>query len=136
MKKVVVLGLLGTTLDRRGKEERWERWRPTISIFQHEDFLVNRFELIHSARDHSLAHHVREDIRTVSPETEVKQVILEFKDPWDFEGVYAALHDFAKSYPFDTENEDYYLHITTGTHVAQICLFLLTEAKYFPAKLL
>ena len=30
----------------------------------------------------------------------------------------------------------YLVHITTGTHVAQICLFLLTEARYLPARLL
>jgi transcriptional regulatory protein RtcR len=30
----------------------------------------------------------------------------------------------------------YLIHITTGTHVAQICLFLLTETRYFPAKIL
>ena len=34
------------------------------------------------------------------------------------------------------EKEDYLIHITTGTHVAQICLFLLAEARYLPAKLL
>jgi sigma54-dependent transcription regulator len=28
------------------------------------------------------------------------------------------------------------VHITTGTHVAQICWFLLTEARYLPASLL
>jgi transcriptional regulatory protein RtcR len=28
------------------------------------------------------------------------------------------------------------VHITTGTHVQQICLFLLTEARYLPGKLL
>ena len=28
------------------------------------------------------------------------------------------------------------VHITTGTHVAQICLFLLTEAHYLPGRLL
>ncbi|MCW2414627.1 MULTISPECIES: RNA repair transcriptional activator RtcR family protein [unclassified Sphingobium] len=28
------------------------------------------------------------------------------------------------------------LHITTGAHVAQICLFLLTEARYLPGRLL
>ena len=28
------------------------------------------------------------------------------------------------------------MHITTGTHVAQICWFLLTEARYLPANLL
>ncbi len=32
-------------------------------------------------------------------------------------------------------SEDYLVHITTGSHVAQICLFLLTEARYFPARL-
>jgi transcriptional regulatory protein RtcR len=31
---------------------------------------------------------------------------------------------------------DYLIHITTGTHVAQICLFLLTEARWFPGRLL
>ena len=38
--------------------------------------------------------------------------------------------------PFDPEREDYLVHITTGTHVAQICLFLLTESRHFPARLL
>ena len=46
-----------------------------------------------------------------------------------------ALHDFARSYPFDPDAEDYLVHITTGTHVAQICLFLLTESRHFPARL-
>ena len=44
--------------------------------------------------------------------------------------------DFADGAAFDPEAEDYLVHITTGTHVAQICLFLLTEARYFPARLL
>ncbi len=43
---------------------------------------------------------------------------------------------FATRYPFDTDNEEYLVHITTGTHVAQICWFLLTEARYLPASLL
>ena len=50
--------------------------------------------------------------------------------------VYGALHDFARDYPFDPDREDYLVHITTGTHVAQICLFLLTESRHFPARLL
>ena len=28
------------------------------------------------------------------------------------------------------------MHITTGTHVAQICLFLLAESRHLPARLL
>ena len=31
--------------------------------------------------------------------------------------------------------DDYLIHITTGTHVAQICLFLLTEARWIPGRL-
>lgn len=33
-------------------------------------------------------------------------------------------------------NEDYLIHITTGTHVAQICLYLLNESNYLPGRLL
>jgi transcriptional regulatory protein RtcR len=44
--------------------------------------------------------------------------------------------DFARVQPFDPEAEDLLIHITTGTHVAQICLFLLTEAHYLPGRLL
>ncbi len=39
------------------------------------------------------------------------------------------MHDFSRQFPFDPDNEDYLVHITTGTHVAQICLFLLTESR-------
>jgi transcriptional regulatory protein RtcR len=42
----------------------------------------------------------------------------------------------ARGYPFDGEAEDYLVHITTGSHVAQICLFLLTESRHIPARLL
>ena len=50
--------------------------------------------------------------------------------------MYGALYDFVKSYPFDTEKNNYLLHITTGTHVAQICWYLLIDAQYLPAKLI
>ncbi|HTF37691.1 MAG TPA: RNA repair transcriptional activator RtcR, partial [Blastocatellia bacterium] len=43
--------------------------------------------------------------------------------------------DFSAGYEFDTDREEYLIHITTGTHVEQICLFLLTESRYLPAKL-
>jgi transcriptional regulatory protein RtcR len=61
---------------------------------------------------------------------------VDFRDPWDFEEVYGVLLDFSLGYAFDVENEEYLLHITTGTHVAQICLFLLAESRRIPAKLL
>jgi len=135
-KKTVVIGLLGTVLDAKAKTDRWEKWRPTVSICQQEDLLVHRLELLHQQRSASLAEMVAEDVKSVSPETVVHTQVLEFDNPWDFEEVYARLHDFARGYPFDPEQEEYLVHITTGTHVAQICLFLLTESRHIPGKLL
>jgi len=136
MNKKVVIGLLGPVLDSGNESKRWERWRPTVSICQHEELLVNRFDLIYQRRYASLFKRVIADIKQVSPETEVVPHCIEFRNPWDFEEVFAALHEFARGYSFDTEQEEYLVHITTGTHVAQICMFLLTEAHYFPAKLI
>lgn len=98
--------------------------------------IVHRLELLHSANELTLAALLKADIESVSPETEVRLQPFECRDPWDFEQVYEALYAFARAYSFDTDREDYLVHITTGTHVAQICLFLLTESRHFPARLL
>jgi transcriptional regulatory protein RtcR len=134
-RSVVVIGLLGTTLDMGKHPDRWQNWRPSVSLCRQPDLIVRRFELLHGKRDSSLAKTVRADIRTVSPETEMCQHEMEFRDPWDFEEVYETLFKFSRQYEFDTESEDYLIHITTGTHVAQICLFLLTESRYMPGRL-
>lgn len=135
-RRTVVFGLLGTTLDTGRGADRWDRWRPTVSLCQHEDFLVHRLELIHPRSGSGLAAALCRDIAAVSPETEVVLHEINMEDPWDFEEVYATLHEFASGYKFDTDAEDYLVHITTGTHVCQICNFLLTEARYFPARLI
>ncbi len=136
-RKTVVIGFLGTVLDYGGRGlQRWQKWRPTVGLCQQDDLPVHRLELLHDARSRGLASKVKLDIASVSPETEVRSVEVELRNPWDFGEVYAALHDFARGYAFDTEAEDYLVHITTGTHVAQICWFLLTEARYLPARLL
>lgn len=136
MNKRVAIGLIGPVLDSGKAEKRWERWRPTIALCQHEDLLIDRFVLLYQARYDSLLKTLVEDLARISPETEVVPHRIEFSDPWDFQEVYGALHDFAKGYPFDPDSEEYLVHITTGTHVAQICLFLLTESRYIPGKLI
>ena len=135
-RKTVVIGLLGTTLDLGKHQPRWYRWRPTVSLCQHEDLLVDRLELLSSRRYASLAKRVGEDIRQVSPETDVVHRELEFEDAWDLEEVYGSLLDFARAYPWAPEKEDYLVHITTGTHIAQISMFLLAEAHHIPARLI
>jgi transcriptional regulatory protein RtcR len=98
--------------------------------------VVSRFELLHGNAETGLAELVRRDIASVSPETSVILHPVQFGDPWDFEQVYETLFAFARNFQFDTDSEDYLIHITTGTHVAQICLFLLTESRHLPGRLL
>ena len=105
MKSKVIIGLLGPTLDMGKQSKRWERWRPTVALCQHEDLLVSRFELLYQKRFKSLQDRVVKDIKQISPETEVVSHAVDFRDPWDLEEVYAALHDFAKAYTFDQDSE-------------------------------
>jgi transcriptional regulatory protein RtcR len=135
-RRTVVLGLLGSTLDRGAGPKRWDHWRPTVDLCRHEDLVIDRLELLHEREASTLCRTVTEDITHLSPETTVRTHPYQWRDPWDFEEVYSSLHAFARAYPFDLENEHYLVHITTGTHVAQICLFLLTESRHFPARLL
>ncbi|HJB65958.1 MAG TPA: RNA repair transcriptional activator RtcR [Candidatus Mailhella merdavium] len=132
----VVIGMLGSTLDRGFSAQRWTYWRPTVALCQQEDLRVDRLELLYSREHGRIADTVIGDLGVVSPETKVVRHVFEVSNPWDFEEVYAAFYDFARAYPFDPEHEDYLVHITTGTHVMQICLFLLIESRHIPARIL
>ncbi|HEY4414100.1 MAG TPA: RNA repair transcriptional activator RtcR [Verrucomicrobiae bacterium] len=134
-KKRVIIGLLGSVLDSGFHQERWQKWRPTLSLCKHAELPIDRFELIYDPKFKDLANVVMADIPRLSPSTEVKGTPQSLRDPWDFEEVYATLHDFARSYDFKPDEEEYLVHITTGSHVQQICLFLLTESRHFPARL-
>ncbi|MES2705627.1 MAG: RNA repair transcriptional activator RtcR [Verrucomicrobiota bacterium] len=133
----VVLGLLGTKLDGIKHDDRWTMWRPSLCAVLQKEWPVERFELLFEEKFNPLAKFVMEDMRGCSPHTEVRPQPLSLgENPWDFESVYDGLATFAAGYPFDPDREDYFIHITTGTHVAQICLFLLTETGQLPARLL
>src|SRR4051794_2611812 len=111
-KRTVVLGMLGPTLDGAVAKgpARWERWRPSVALCQHEDFVVHRLELLYQRRFSALTDTLIKDLHHVSPETVVRAVPIELEDPWDFEQVYGALHDFARGYPFAPAEEDYLVH--------------------------
>lgn len=136
-KPITVIGFLGSTLD-AGKfgPTRWSKWRPSVALAMHDTLPIDRFILLYGSKHQKLADQVSRDITTASPQTRVEPHLLDLTDPWDFEEVYGKLLDFALSYPLNPDAEDYLIHITTGTHVVQICLFLLTEARFLPGKLL
>lgn len=135
-RKQVVIGLLGSVLDSGFHQERWNKWRPTVSLCKHTDLPISRFELLYDPKFQDIANVVMADLQRVCPAMEVNGFPQSLRDPWDFVEVYGALHDFARGYTFKPESEDYLVHITTGSHVQQICLFLLTESRHFPARLL
>ena len=136
MKRRVAISILGTTLDIGRSEDRWNRWRPNVGLCQQPGLFIDQLEMIRDDRADQLARRIVSDIEVVSPATEVRQHIINLRDPWDFSEVYTNLRDFARAYAFDPDSEDYLVNITTGTHVAQICWFLLTEARLIPGRLL
>ncbi|SUA36146.1 transcriptional regulator [Neisseria zoodegmatis] len=135
-KKNIVISFLGTQLDSGLGQGRWSKWRPNVAISQQKDLHVDRIELFYAEHYRELADTVKADIESSAPHTSVRLVPMELSNPWDFSEVYTKLHDWAEHYPFDTEAENYLTHITTGTHVAQICLFLLVESRRIPSVLL
>lgn len=126
----VMIGVLGSVLDLPSKS-----WRPSVALTLHPGFPVGRYYLLYQPAFRKLLESTVADIRAASPHTEIIPCEIPLRDPWDFEEVYASLYDFARSMVFEPEREDYYIHITTGTHVMQICLFLLTESHHFPGRL-
>ena len=133
----VIVSILGKRLDQVGfGRKRWFRWRPTFSLLQHHHFQVDEIVLLYQEDESKLLNLTKNDIKQTCLNIDVTTYQVDYEDPWDFEQVYGQLHDFAKSYEFDTEKNNYYFHITTGTHVAQICIYLLNEANYFPGKLI
>lgn len=135
-RKTVVLSMLGSTLDKGSGARRWSRWRPTVDLCRHEDLVVDRLELLVPVQASALAELLVADIASVSPETTVRLHPVDFSDPWDFEEVYTGLLDFVRTQNFSPSREDYLVHISTGTHVMQICWFLLTEARFVPGRIL
>jgi transcriptional regulatory protein RtcR len=97
----VVIGVLGTVLDRAEGPERWSRWRPSVALCQQEDLLVARFELLYDPKFKDLAQQVKRDIGTISPQTIVNLVPMVFENPWDFAEVFERLYDWARAYAFE-----------------------------------
>ena len=135
-KKTICISILGTQLDAAHKHRRYEKWRPTFSLFQHEDLLIDGLELLYPKSHSALAETIQKDVSKIQPEARVNLHEANFEDAWDFEEVFQTLHEFARGYKFRTDKNDYLIHITTGSHVQQICLFLLTESRHLPGRLI
>ena len=135
----ILISLLGSTLDGNGKARglaRWNVWRPSVALAMQNDLHFDRYHLIYQPKFDGLKERIVEDIKQCSPSTEVIPEAIVMDDPWDFEEVYSKLYEYSRNHDFSGEEDNYYIHITTGSHVAQICLFLLNESHHLPGKLI
>lgn len=133
----IAFGFLGTKLDLVGGlgEKRLRSWRPSVALGSDPHLRLTTQVIWHNAENRKLAAIVKRDLESINGGPTVILHEVDYRDPWDFEEIYGLLYDFASQYPFSPEKAEYFVHLTTGTHVAQICLFLLTESRHFPAKL-
>ncbi|MCU0229586.1 MAG: RNA repair transcriptional activator RtcR family protein, partial [Bryobacterales bacterium] len=136
MKRKVVLGLLDSNQDVSRKQDRWGVWRPAISVSQHHDFSIHRYELIHEQRDSGVVGDIVEDLLTASPETEVRTWELSNGALGDFSSSLKTLGDFVTSYRFIVEAEDYFLHVSNLAIPAQLSLIFLASHGVAPARLI
>lgn len=135
----ILISLLGSTLDGHSKARglaRWNVWRPSVALAMQNDLRFDRYYLIYQPKFDGLKQAIVNDIKQCSPATEVIPEALPMDDPWDFEEVYGKLYEFSCNHDFSGEEDNYFIHITTGSHVAQICLFLLNESHHLPGKLI
>ena len=140
MKTKVVFTILGQARDvtgnAAGNNPNGQEKRPSVALTMHQDFPVARIEILHQPSDAELLHTVTSDIKTVSPTVAVRPNPVPMKDSFDFEEVFKVLYEFFKQYPFNTEQNEYYVSLATGSHVILICLFLLVKSRYIPGQLL
>lgn len=128
-----IFGPIGGKLDDFEEGERHTKWRPSVELAR--KYKPKRMDFVVISRFREVAERAVEDIREVSPETEVVLHHLAEEPGWDFEANFAAYFDVAHSLTFDPETEDLLVHITTGNYVTQICTFLLTESRHLPGRL-
>jgi transcriptional regulatory protein RtcR len=81
-----------------------------------------------------VAERVIEDIARVSPETRVEHYVLETDPAWDLDASFDALCDVAERCGFDPDAEDVLGHVTTGTFIHHIAMYLLIEARLLPGR--
>ncbi|MDR0611074.1 MAG: sigma 54-interacting transcriptional regulator [Planctomycetaceae bacterium] len=132
-KKNVVLGIVGNKLDKRKSP-----WRPTIHLVQsmvQKGFSVDRFHLLYQKSDKKLAEDIQSEIETISLKTKV-QLDAVNSLAWDYLKTSQHLFDYVSKFPFDYKNENYYIHLTTGTDTVKNCWVLLLMNNILRAEII
>ena len=127
----IVYTFLAVVLD-----QKKNAWRPTIALATSPELRIDELHILWQSQHRELMEDIHAELKEAAPGVKVVLHAVTLNDPWDFEEVYGKLYDFAEEQHPDPEKNDYYIHITTGTHVMQISWFLLNESHHLPGKLL
>jgi transcriptional regulatory protein RtcR len=125
-----LIGFLGTEKDARGSLKP----RPTLFLCQQKGLQIKTLELLYQPEHYQLAKELAQDVGIEDIDVNLHPLNYDVDKAWDFETVYEQLYAFAQSYKPPSKGQCF-VHIGTGTHVAQICLFLLVKTGFISAKL-
>lgn len=110
-------------------EGRWQRSRPTVDVCAASNFHFDEVRLRYLHGQEALAKQLVVDIGVVSPGTKVwldsRQSSEAIQNSSDFELFYLGIYEYYSRYPFDYENNDYYVFLPPGkgaTHTLALVL--------------
>ncbi len=135
-KRRVVFGMIGPQRDGGVDEGRHQRFRPTPSIVRQPSWPVDHLVMWYDSAGASLRELLAEDVRAYSPGTTVEQVFLDIPDHRDILRSWNALSTFVRDYDWKPDEEDYFVHITSGSRAFHIVMYLMTEAQLIPGQIL
>ena len=128
------------------RELRNKIWRPSVALASDPDLRFDTYYLLYNTaknmkkdRFDKLRHEIDiivEDIKAVSPKTDVIRVPLEFENisnPWEINEVFPKLNELFKEPRFHEGDTQYYVFCNNGTLQIRISLFLLTHQQQINA---
>lgn len=131
----IMYSFLGNQLDAGFQEKRWERWRPNVGISESDSPVIDKLVLMYGPKDRALAQRVAEDalVKRVNPHFQVELQELAL-DPYDLSKTFVTMDELRVNTVFNPEHQ-YFLNITTGTHIMQIVCYMMVESKLWPGVL-
>jgi transcriptional regulatory protein RtcR len=90
---------------------------------------------LYQKSDKKSAENIKSEIESSSPNTKVEIDEIESL-AWDYGKVSQRLFDYVSQFPFDYKNENYYIHLTTGTDTVKNCWVLLITNNIIRAEII
>jgi transcriptional regulatory protein RtcR len=112
--------------------ERAKKWRPTVGMCR--KIQPARLVLIILPKDREVAERVMEDVRLASPGTRIEVFALDDDPAWDLDASFDAICDVAERCGLDPDAEDVLAHVTTGTFIHHIAVYLAIESRILPGR--